>query len=78
MVEQELIACFYINWERGNVPVRESNNKTVAWAVVLALVLGHKTTTGLVISLSLTTTTPFGLIALAIGLILCKLDASHS
>lgn len=61
-----------------NLLIGETDDQAITWGVVLALVLGHQATTGLVISLSLAAATPLSLVALAIGLVLGKLDAGHS
>lgn len=60
-----------------NILVGKSDDEAITRGVVLALVLSYKTTAGLVVGLPLTTTTPFGLVAPAIGLVLGKFDSSH-
>lgn len=60
-----------------NILVGETHNKPVLGGVILALILGDQTTTGLVVSLSLATAAPLGLVTLRIGLILRELDARH-
>lgn len=69
--------CIGIRSASENVLVGEANNESVARRVVLPLILSYQATTGLIIRLSLAATAPLGLVALAIGLVLCKLDASH-
>mmetsp|Transcript_32656 Transcript_32656/g.94429 ORF Transcript_32656/g.94429 Transcript_32656/m.94429 type:complete len:421 (+) Transcript_32656:181-1443(+) len=57
--------------------VGDAHHKPVLGRLVLALLLRHQPTTGVVVRLALTPTTVFDLVALEVGLVLDDLDERH-
>ncbi len=60
-----------------NVLVCKADHESVLGGVVLSLVLGDHASARLVIGLTLSATTPFGLVASMVGLVLRELHARH-
>lgn len=58
----------------GYIAIRQANNQSVFWSVVLVLVLEDQAFTGIVIGLSLTTPLEFNLVALEVLLVLNNFD----
>jgi hypothetical protein len=63
---------------RGDVLVRNSDDKAIFRRVVLSLILDDKLRAAVVVSLSLTATAPLGLESLVVGLVLQSFEGSHS
>jgi len=61
----------------NDVLVGETGNKSVLGAIVLVLVLDDQSLTGIVISLSLSSSTPFDLVSLEVWLVLLNFDERH-
>jgi len=61
----------------NNIAVGEADDKTVLGAVVLVLVLNNQTLTGVVVRLSLATSTELGLVTLIVSVVLDDLMESH-
>jgi hypothetical protein len=62
---------------RADVLIGNSDNKTIFWRVVLALILDDELRAAVVVSLSLTATAPLGLESLVIRLVLQSFEGSH-